>query len=150
MHLATTVAQEAKVDPQSVMLLRHGNGKTASLLREGGALEEYTLVQVTDSKYDFLATGRPPIAIVVAIVNDRVHFVYRIQGIERHGTTRSLTSAGFNRFDIAAGFPALPARRFSAKSVLSRTIGCVASGWNSPRNAVARYGSKTFDAVTCM
>jgi hypothetical protein len=150
MHLATTVAAEAHVDPQSVMLLRHGNRKTAALLREGGTLEEFTLVQVKDSKYDFLATGKHLIEVVIAIVNDRVHFIYKVAGVERTGTTRSLTSKGFNRFDIAAGFPELPAKRFRANLLHSRTTGLAVSGWNSPRNAVAKYGSKTFNAVTCL
>lgn len=108
MHLATTVAAEAQVDPQAVMLLRHGNRKTAALLRAGGTLEEYTLVQVKDSKYDFSALGKPPIVVVVAIVNDKVHFVYRIEGVDPTGTTRSLTSAGFNRSTSRPASPNFP------------------------------------------
>ena len=149
MNLARTVAAEAKVDSQFVMLLRHGNVKTAALRRAGGTLEEYTLVQPLNSRYDYLAEGRPPISIVVAIVDDKVHFVYRILGVEKTGTTRSLTSRGFNRFDQAAGYPELPARPFNAEPIASRTLNRLVTGWASPRNAVARYGSKAHDSVEC-
>ena len=110
-------------------------------------MEEYTLVQPTNSKYDYLAEGRTPISVVVAIVDDKVHFVYRILGVEKTGTTRSLTSLGFNRFDQAAGYAERPARLFKAEPISSRAFGRTITGWASPRNAVARYGTKTFDSV---
>ena len=147
MHLATAIAIEAGVDPQSVILVRHSNARTAQLRKAGGSLEEYTLIQPTNSKYDYLAEGKMPIFVVVAIVDDKVHFVYRIHGIEKIGTTRSLTSPAFNRFDEAIGYPERPARKFKAEPIRSRTLGRTVSGWSSKRNAVARYGTVIFDSV---
>ncbi len=147
MNLARTVAAEASVDPQHVVLLRQSNRRTAALSRAGGTLEGYTLVQPIDSKYDFAAAGKLPIHIVVAIVDDKVHAVYRITGVEKTGTTRSLTTAGYNRFDQAAGYRERPAKRFSAEELKSRCLDRPIVGWTSPRNAVARYGGKMFDNV---
>ena len=147
MNLAHTIALEHGVDPQLILLLRHGNTKTRALLQAGGTLEEYTLVQPIDSKYDFHANGKPPVSIVVAIVEDKVHFVYRILDVERLGTTLTLTSLGFKRFDEAAKYKERPARKFSAEPLASRSLQRPVVGWTSPRNAVARYGTKMFSSV---
>ncbi len=149
MNLASTIAAELGIDPQSLLLLRHGNRKTAALRKAGASIEEYTLVQPTDSKYDFSVSriNEPPLQAVAVIVDDKVHAVYKIVGVEKVGTTRSLTSAAFSRFDIEAGYPEKPAKRFAATECSSRTLHRPISGWTSPRNAVARYGSKMFDSV---
>ena len=55
MNLASLVAKEVGVDPQHVLLLRHSNKSVAALEREGASIEEYTLVQPTDSRYDYFA-----------------------------------------------------------------------------------------------
>ena len=81
MNLASAVARESGVAVKQVMLLRHANGKVAALFRAGGQIEEYTLVQPTDSKYDFRATGRPPIKVVAVIVNDHVFALYEIPAL---------------------------------------------------------------------
>ena len=150
MNLGHSVAAEAGVHPEEVLLLRHGNAKTRAVRAAGGTLEEYTLVQPTDTKYDFLARGKPPISVVVAIVDDRVHAVYRILGVEEEGTTWSLTSPGFNKFDKEAGYPELPAKRFRAESIASQVLRRRVVDWANPRLAVARYGSKTFESVSVL
>ena len=152
MNLAQTISSELGIDHRSLLLLRHGNTKTNALRKAGASLEEYTLVQPTGSKYDFSAskTNMPAVLAVAVIVNDRVYAVYKITGVEKIGTTRSLTSAAFNRFDIDAGYPEKPAKKFAAKAFESRTLNHPITGWTSPRNAVARYGSKIFDSVECL
>ncbi len=148
MNLGMLVAKELEADPQHVMLLRHSNVKVAALEREGASVEEYTLVQPTNSRYDFFADGRVPAKYVVVIVYDHVHCVYRIQGVEAEGTTHSLASAAYVRFDTMQGHLPLPAKRFRATLVeRSRTLGRPVLGWSSPRTPVARYGGRLFEHV---
>ena len=149
MNLAALVAKEVGVDPQNVMLLRHSNSRVAALLREGASIEEFTLVQPIDSRYDFLASGRIPIRIVIAIVNDHVHAIYRIDGVEdENGTTQSLTSPAYARFDIKQGYLPRPAKRYCAMRIEhSRSLGQAVRGWTSPRTPVARYGEKLHKGV---
>jgi len=147
MNLGQLVALENGVDQQNVLLLRHGNRKVESLLQAGGTIEEYTLVQPTGSKYDFHAANKPPIQIVVVIVNDAVFAVYHIMDVEAEGTTRNLTSPAFALWDIEQGYPELNAKRFSAEVLSSRSLGRAVVGWRSKRNAVARYGSSLYGSV---
>ena len=147
MQLAGAVAKETGVAPEHIMLLRHANGKVAALLRAGASIEEYTLVQPTDSTYDFLATNRTPVQVVAVVVNDSVHALYKITGVERTGTTHSLTSAAFVRFDKAMGFKPHPAKRFSAVELPCTFLGRAVLHWSSPRNPVARFGTKLFRRV---
>lgn len=147
MQLADAAARESGVDPEHIMLLRHANGKVASLLRAGASIEEYTLVQPTDSKYDFRAFGKTPIEVVAVVVNDHVYGLYKITGVERTGTTHSLTSAAFRAFDTAMGYPIRAAKRFSGHQLSCTFKGKAVSGWSSPRNAVARFGGKLFQEV---
>lgn len=146
MNLATFIANEQQIDPQAVLLLRHGKGKTDALRRAGASLDEYSLVQPTNTRYDYLATDRPPIRCVVVIVDDHVQMVYRIEGIEAEGTTYSLTSEAYIRFDTQQGNPPVPARRFLAtRLTASHAIGKRVSGWSSPRTTVARHGGVIWD-----
>lgn len=147
MNLARLIADETNSQLDQIMLLRHSNSKTKGLLQAGATIEEYTLVQPTNSKYDFLADGKPPIQVVVAIVNERVHAVYKIAGVERVGTTRTLVSGNFRQFDIQQGYPELPAKLFRAEQLSSAWLGQSIRGWTSPRNAVARNGTRLFDRV---
>lgn len=148
MNLAYTVASEVGVDPQNVLLLRHSNRKVSVLRKMKCDLEhDYTLVQPTDSKYDFYAAGKPPTKIVVVIVDDAVYAVYSISGIKRTGTMRSLTSPAYNFFYIQEGNPDSEAKEFSAVKLNSKTLQCKVTGWTSPRNAVARYGGRLFENV---
>lgn len=85
--------------------------------------------------------------MVVAIVEDHVHSVYRIMGIERTGTTRTLVSDNFRNFDIALGYPELPAKLFIGVLLDSASLGLLVRGWISPRNSVARSDGSLFDTV---
>jgi hypothetical protein len=147
MNLARLIAAEANVDPQDVLLLRHSNTRIEGLKRAGGTIEEYSLVQPTDTRYDFIPDGKTPIKVVATVVSDKVHAVYRILGIEKTGTTRSLTSLGFRRFDIELNYPERNAKRFSAEVLQSTATGKFVTGWTNPRSAVARYGGKLFETV---
>lgn len=88
MNLGHSVARELGVDPQRILLLRHSNKMIAALRRAKCDIDhDYTLVQPIDSKYDFLATAKPPIQVVVVIVDDAIYAIYRITGVKRTGTT---------------------------------------------------------------
>ena len=147
MSLAAAVAQEANIDLRSVMLLRHASGKVDALLAHGASIEEYTLLQPTDSKYDFHATNRGPIQVVAVVVNGKLHALYRIAGVKRIGTTHSLASPAFLRFDKAMHYGPRPAKLFSGRELSSNLVGRAVEGWSSPRNAVARFNGKLFREV---
>ena len=145
MSLGHAVAHEQHVRPDQVLLLRHSNSKVKSLLAAGGKVSEYTSVQPTDSIYDFLATGRPDIEVIAVIVNDHLHGVFRVDGVEKVGTTRTLVSQAFRDWDAALGYPERPARRFLLAELPSKYKGRAVVGWSSPRHPVARYGHRMFD-----
>jgi hypothetical protein len=146
-NLGYLVAQEANVRPEEVMLLRHSNRNVAALRKLAVPLEAYSLVQPTNSKYDFLADERTKVRAVAVIVDDKVYAVYKITGIEETGTTYSLLPAQFRKFDEARQYEERPARRFSFEEVKSISRGKPIAGWTSPRSAVARYGGRLFEKV---
>lgn len=148
MNLGYTVADEVGVDPQNVVLLRHSNRKVSALRKMKCDLEhDYTLVQPTDSKYDFYAAGKPLAKVLVVIIDDAVYAVYSIAGIKCTGTIRSLTSPAYNRFYAQEGYADCEAREFTAVKLESMTLNSKVIGWTSPRNAVARYGGSLFENV---
>lgn len=147
MNLTSLISTEFNADPKHIMLLRHSNRSVALLEREGASIEEYTLVQPTNSRYDYFADGHLPVEYVVVIVRGHVHSVYYVEGVAEQGTTYSLVSPAHQRFDRKQGFAPLPAKRFQAKPLNSRAIGRPVSGWSNPRVAVARFGGRLFDSV---
>ena len=148
MNLGHLVASEVGIHPQHVLLLRHSNKKVADLRQAKCDIgHDYTLVQPTNSKYDYYSADKPAIQVVVVIVDDAVYAVYRITGVQRTGTTRSLTSQAYNQFDIEQGYEERDAKEFSAVKVESKVLKHNVVGWTSPRNAVARYGGRLFDKV---
>ncbi|NMF96004.1 hypothetical protein GPA27_01160 [Aromatoleum toluolicum] len=147
MNLGKLISRELNVGPEHIMLLRHSNTLLPALLNAGGTIEEYTLVQPSNSRYDFHADGKPQIDVVAVIVSDLVHVVYRILGVERHGTTRTLVSPHFQRFDVAHKFPERDAKLFAAEEIQSTAVTRPIRGWTSPRTPVARFGGLLFESV---
>lgn len=129
MILVSTVAAEAGVSPDLVMLLRHANSTVAELVARGSSLDEYTAVQPTESKYDYLDPNRRPVEVVVVIVDDAVHGVFRVLGVKEEGTTYSLTSEGHRRFDQERNKADRPAKRYLLQPIPSGTIGRPVRGW---------------------
>lgn len=129
MELAFAVAAITGVSRERVMLLRHSNNSVDLLLAHGGTIEEYTAVQPTGSKYDYLDPTRAPVEAVVVIVKDCVRGVYRVLGVEKEGTTFSLTSAAHRRFDEARSKPERPARRYRLEVFTTPLIGAPVRGW---------------------
>lgn len=145
MILATLIATEAGVDAERVMLLRHSNNIVKKLLARGSSVEEYTFTQPTGSKYDYTDPTNPPIEVIVVIVNDEVYGVYRVLGVEREGTTYTLTSKAHRDFDIERGTIDRDAKRFRMEQVPSASIGSPVSGWEGrSRTPVQRSDGSFF------
>lgn len=148
MILATLIATEADVDAGKVMLLRHSNNIVKKLLERGSSVEEYTFTQPTGSKYDYTDPTKPPIEVVVVIVNDEVYGVYRVLGVEREGTTYSLTSEAHKDFDVERGISERDAKRFRMEQVPSASIGRPVTGWEGrSRTPVQRSDGSFFWSI---
>lgn len=143
--LAELIASEAGVALDRVMLLRHSNARLSELKKRGGSIEEYTRVQPTGSKYDYALPGAPPIAVLAVIVDDVVHAVYRITGIEAEGTTYSLVSSVHRQIDIDRGRRERPAKKFRMARIDSLSVGQTVRGWeNRSRTPVQRSNGSFF------
>lgn len=130
------------------MLLRHSNRMLSRLLAHGGTAEEYTSLQPTGSKYDYLDPMKPPVKVVAVVVDDRLHGVFRVRGIEREGTTVSLASAAHRRFDETRGKPERPARRFCLDAISTSLIGLPVRGWERrSRTTVQRCDGSFFAEI---
>jgi hypothetical protein len=111
MQLFKVISKETGVSPSKMMLLRHANCRVTQLLRHGKQLlEEYTLIQPINSAYDFLRENQMPIEILVVIVYDKVHAIYKIQGLERIGTTYDLVSSAHRELTKKWGYEERPAK----------------------------------------
>lgn len=143
--LAALVSGEFGVPLENIMLLRHSTESIKKLLAAGGTVEDYTYTQPTGSAYDYRHPDKSPIDLVVVIVRDHVYGVYEVLGVEREGTTYSLTSDAHRRFDIARGKPPRPASRFSMKPLHTAYAGLPVSGWEGrSRTAVQRSDGSFF------
>jgi hypothetical protein len=129
------------------MLLRHGTGRLKALRESGATVQEFTAIQVVNSKYDFLRDGAVPIRAVAVIADDQLEAVYRVGAVEREGTTWSVASPAYQKFDRGQGFTEKPAKRFSLVSVPLPEVGRPVHGWTSPRVAVARYGGRLCESI---
>src|SRR5262245_53721034 len=129
MLLASIAAREAGVSADRIMLLRHSNTVVAELIARGGSLEEYTSVQPSGSKYDYLDPDKSPIEVVVVIVDDAVHRIFRVLGVLEEGTTYSLTSEALRKYDEERGKSDRPAKRFALQPIPSATIRRPVRGW---------------------
>ncbi len=129
MQLASAVSAITGVSREKVMLLRHSNSTVDLFLAHGGTVEEYTAVQPTGSKYDYLDPTKTPVEAVAVIVNDCVHGVFKVHGVEKEGTNFSLTSTAHRRFDEARGKSERPARRFKLEAFATPLIGAPVQGW---------------------
>ncbi|WP_234987687.1 HNH endonuclease [Novilysobacter spongiicola] len=143
--MAELVARELDVPPEDIMLLRHSSESVKKLLATGGTVEDYTYTQPTGSAYDYHHPDKTPIKVVVVIVRDRVYGVFKVLGVEREGTTYSLTSAAHRRFDIERGKPPRPAKRFSMLPVHTAYADLTVQGWEGrSRTAVQRSDGSFF------
>ena len=97
MRLVDLVSQETGADFAEMMLLRHSTDSVEKVIACGASVEEWTSIHPTGTKYDFWATGRRRITLVVVIVRDQVFGVYRVVGIEAEGALYTLASETLRR-----------------------------------------------------
>jgi len=153
MKLGELVAGEAGIPLDAVMLLRHGNNSVAHIRRCGSTLEEFTAIQPVESKYDFHHPDLPRISVVVVIADDRVHGVYRVDGVDAEGTYYELGSDAYKRFDTERRVnepkrAVLRCRRFVLQPLASVATGLQVVGWaGRSRTPVQRQGSGFFDEI---
>lgn len=147
--LAALVAAEHNVPLSEVMLLRHSDQRIRELLAAGATVEDYTFTQPIGSRYDYAAPDRPLVTLVVVIVEDRVYGVYRMGGVEREGTTYSLTSEAHQSVDIRHARPERPARRFVMTPLQSASLDANVRGWERrARTTVQRLGGGFFHEIS--
>lgn len=145
MPLAQLVAKEFGVPLDKIMLLRHSAESIRKLQAAGGTVEDYTYTQPTESAYDYLHPHKTPVELVVVIVRDHVYGVFRVLGVEREGTTYSLTSEAHRRFDMARGKHPRPAKRFSMRRMHTAYVDLPVHGWEGrSRTAVQRFDGSFF------
>lgn len=145
MPLAQLVAEEFGVPLDNIMLLRHSAESIKKLLAAGGTVEDYTYTQPTESAYDYLHPHKTPVELVVVIVRDHVYGVFKVLGVEREGTTYSLTSEAHQRFDKVRGKPPRPAKRFSMQPMHTAYVDLPVHGWEGrSRTAVQRSDGSFF------
>jgi hypothetical protein len=148
MSLVALISSEFDIPLANVMLLRHSNATVKQLLAAGSSVEEYTFIQPTGSPYDYTHPEKIPIRVVVVIVNDRVYGIYEVLGVEKEGTTYSLTSAAHQSFNIERDRPPRPAKRFSMRALPSASIGLQVTGWeNRTRTPVQRSDGGFFKDI---
>lgn len=143
--LAELVSGEFGVPLENIMLLRHSTESIKKLLAAGGTVEDYTYTQPTGSAYDYLHPNKSPTELVVVIVRDHVYGVYKVLGVEREGTSYSLTSEAHRRFDMLRGKPPRPAKRFYMQPMHSAYVDLPVHGWEGrSRTAVQRSDGSFF------
>lgn len=146
--LAAAASEDAGVPVEQVLLLRHSSKNIRALLRAGASVEEYTALQPTGSKYDFLDEGYGPARVVVVVVHDIVYDVYALAGVESEGTTYSMASPALHQFDLERGRQDRLARRFRLVSLPSRVVGQPVRGWEGRvRTPVQRAGDGFFREI---
>jgi hypothetical protein len=134
---------------ERIALLRHFNS-IDRLIELGGTIDEFTSLQPKGSRWDFWKEGKPRIDVVVVIVHDRVHGVYRVVGVEAEGALESLSSEPLRRFDIERNLYALdrPTRRFTITRVPSTATNARITGWERKEiTPILRSNSELFHEI---
>ncbi|MBI3837975.1 MAG: HNH endonuclease [Planctomycetia bacterium] len=140
-RLADLISQETAARPEQIMLLRHGSAWAKTAFAMGCTLEDMTLEQPNESQYDYRRFG---IKFVVAIVDDRVQKVYRIDGVEAEGTNYNLASPAFRRFLQKREYETVNSRRYKAAPFHCSVVGARVAGWTNPRLAPLRSTGELF------
>lgn len=144
MELAKIISHELKVDPDKIILLRHGNAVINKLLQYDTTVDELTAIQPLGTRYDFHGDGCHA-DVVVVVVNDRVYGVYRVHGILREGTNYSLSTDAFQQFERDRNIAEASCRRYDIERVQSITNGLAVSGWERrTRTPIQRHNDSFF------
>lgn len=137
MRLADLIQQEQDgLARDRILFLRHATYEVEHLESCGAALQEYTAVQPIGGRFDFRPAGKPAIEVVVAIVRDRVHAVYRVTGVLAEGVATDICSPEYRTFERtrreSKGLPprTTPCRKYSLAALQSGATGTEVTGWS--------------------
>jgi hypothetical protein len=146
--LGEFVARETGVGVENVMLLRHSQRNVDYLLARGVTVRDYTIVQPIEQKYDYRDPRKPRIDIVVVIVENQVHSVHQVLGVEKEGTAYALNVPALTQHDKETGKKDRPARKFKLSLYPSAAIDHAITGWERrQRTAVQRSSGGFFDEI---
>jgi len=111
----------------------------------GGSVENYTLIQPTTSRYNFLSYKA-----LCVVVYDKVHSIYLIEGIEKEGMTWDLIDKGNLEMDKINHKSSRPAVQYKATRLQNSPIdGMEVIGWKSAGiQPVAKYGAPLFNKLS--
>lgn len=155
MKLVELIQQEQEgLSKAGILLLRHATKEVELLESCGGTLQEYTAIQPIGGRFDFRLPGKPETEVIVAIVRDRVHAVYRITGVIATGPSTDICSPEYKAFELhrknSKGQPKKirQCRRYSLVPVQSGAEGAEVRGWSGKEiMPVQRSDGGFFDAV---
>lgn len=136
MKLVDLLLQEQEgLKKDRILFLRHATSEVELLEACGATLQEFTAIQPTSGRFDFQPAGRPAIEVVVAIVRDRVHAVYRITGVLEKGLSIDICSPEYKAFEKSRKTsngkpkPVRECRKYSLVVVQSGATGAQIEGW---------------------
>lgn len=147
MKLAETIHVETGEPLEAIQLLRHSNEKWKMRQEFGVTVYEYTALQPIGSIYDYSRAGWPRIRIVVAIVNDLVHAVYRVLNGETKCTNYS-GSVAFRKAEEMDGTAEVDCFLFQLEEIPSVCTGLPIQGWTAPIIAPLRHGGDMYNSIT--
>jgi hypothetical protein len=146
-RLADLVATEAEISASRVAFIRHSIDSKQDLDKFGATIEEYTAVQPVRSKYDFTHPDKPPVSVVVVVIKDTVHAVYRLLGIHSTGPSTEIASPEYIRFDEARGKAPRYCHKFQLADLHSRVTGFRVTGWERRARTPVQRAEDSFFAV---
>lgn len=118
-----------------ILFLRHATREVELLETCGATLQEFTAIQPIRGRYDFQLPGKPPVEVVVAIVRDRVHAVYRVTGVLAEGPSIDICSPEYKTFELqrrtarTSPKPIRLCRKYSLVAVQSGADAADVRGW---------------------
>ncbi len=146
--LSNFLCNEFRIQPESLVFIRHSIGKIEQLKRYGGDVRDYTLIQPENTRYDFLKYVQSQPVVVAAIIDDRVNEIYELSGQFESGMIRSLVNSGHRQMDVDNNAADRIGKKFSAITLKSEAIEKPVKGWeNRARTTVQYFGDRFFDEI---
>jgi 5-methylcytosine-specific restriction endonuclease McrA len=147
-RLADLVASEAGVSAGQVAFIRHSTESIRMLAKFGATIEEYTAVQPVGSKYDFAHPDKPPVSVVVVVIQDSVYAAFRLLGVDSTGPSTEISTPEYIRFDQARGKASRYCHKFQLTTLHTRFAGFRVVGWEGrARTPVQRADDSFFAEV---
>ncbi len=126
------------------MFLRHSNDRIERCEVFGATVHEATALKSIRPQYDYWQSETDRIRVVVAMVRDRVHSVYRIEDIEAEGTLYSLASSAYQRVLSEAKEQDRRARLYRLVPIQCSATNAPITGWEGRQRTPAVRSDSTF------